>query len=61
MLYLLLIWPALHRFVGAPGGFERLGSIAARICKKDPSFQERAERFTAFRKTSLQGKKATQG
>lgn len=61
VLYLLLIWPALHRFVGAPGGRERLGSIAARLCKKDPSFQERAERFTAFRQASIQGKRATQG
>jgi carbamoyltransferase len=61
VLLLLLIWPALHRFVGVPGGDERLGSIVRRICKEDPSFQERAERLIVFRQAVLEGRKATDG
>lgn len=61
VLLLLLIWPALHRFVAAPGGDERLGSIVQRIRKQDASFPERAERLIAFWQASLQGRKATDG
>jgi hypothetical protein len=45
VLFLLSFWPALHRFVATPGGGKRLGSIARRACKADPTFQEQADRF----------------
>jgi carbamoyltransferase len=60
VLFLLFFWPALHRFVAAPGGDARLRSIAARARKEDPSFQERVEQFTALWQDLLEGK-ATEG
>ncbi len=56
LLFLLFFWPALHRFVEAPGGDTRLRSIVRRARKEDPSFQVRVEQFTALWEDLLEGK-----
>jgi carbamoyltransferase len=56
LLFLLFFWPALHRFVEAPGGDARLRSILRRARKEDPSFQERVEQYTAIWRDLLEGK-----
>ena len=56
LLFLLFFWPALHRFVEAPGGDTRLRLIVRRARKEDPSFQDRVEQFTALWEDLLEGK-----
>jgi hypothetical protein len=56
LLYLLFFWPALHRFMEAPGGDARLRTIVARARKEDPSFQERVEQFATIWQDLLEGK-----
>lgn len=56
LLFLLFFWPALHRFIAAPGGEARLRTIVRRARKEDPSFTERVEQFAAIWRDLLEGK-----
>ncbi len=55
LMFLLYLWPSLHRFAEARAGNTRLRLILRHIVQQDPTFPERAEQFLGYWRQLLEG------
>ncbi|HEY5987789.1 MAG TPA: carbamoyltransferase C-terminal domain-containing protein, partial [Streptosporangiaceae bacterium] len=55
LLFLLYLWPGLHRLAGAPDGDDRIEQVLVQVRRQETAFARRAELFLAYWRRLLEG------